>query len=191
MVRKITKWHLLIPFTRDYQRHLILADMERELGVSHQTLRKYIDILVRNGILIKEQKPKNAIYSINNENQMALNYLSAAEKIVLEDALERSTLLKRLYDMLSPLMCQARFAIFGSSAGGKVGNDIDLLAVGKGDVKGVIAKFEETYGKRIHPITARDFSLSGALSREIMKRHVILNGFDAFVQSFWELTWKK
>ena len=180
----------MIPFLRDYGRHLILADMERELGVSHQTLRKYADSLVKNGILLEEQKPRNVLYSLSRENPMVLNYLSAAEKIVLEEALERSTLLKRLYEMLSPHMAETSFLVFGSSAAGKTGEDIDLLALGRRSVKETASKFGKTYGKKIHLVSARDFPAGGALSREIMKKHLILNGFDAFIKSFWESSWK-
>jgi predicted nucleotidyltransferase len=190
MGRKITKWHLLIPFLGDYQRHVILADMERELGVPHQTLRKYAGPLVRGGILSEEQKPRNILYSINRENPMVLNYLSAAEKIVLEEALKKSTLLKRLYEMLSPCIGDVDILVFGSSAGGRAGEDIDLLAAGGKSIREEASRFGKTYGKKIHLIQARSFRPGRALFSEIMKKHLIFSGFDAFIKSFWESAWK-
>lgn len=190
MVRKITKWHLLIPFLGDYQRHLILADMERELGVSHQTLRKYADSLTKKGIFVEEQKPRNVLYSINRENPMVLNYLSAAEKIVLEETLEKSMLLKRLYEMLSPYMGEVNLLVFGSSASGRTGEDIDLLAVGRKSIKEPASRFEKTYGKKIHLVSSGDFPAGRTFFKEIMKKHLIFNGFDAFIKSFWVSAWK-
>ena len=100
MVRKITKWHLMIPFLGDYTRNVILADIERELEVPHQTLKKHADLMVKTSILIEERKPRNILYRINRENSMVLNYLSTAEKIILEETLEKSMILKRLYEVL-------------------------------------------------------------------------------------------
>jgi len=189
MVRKITKWHLLIPFLGDYQRHVILADLERELGVPHQTIKRYADMLVKAKILKEEEKPRNILYSLNNENRMVMNYLSSAEKIVLEESLEKAPLLKRLYEMLSSRMGDANFAVFGSSASSRIGKDMDLLAVGKGDVKKTKTLFERTYGKRVHLISMKSMP-KGALYREIRKKHIIFNGFDFFIKEFWESSWK-
>ena len=190
MVRKITKWHLMIPFLGDYHRRVILADMERELGVSHQTLKRYADMLVRAGVLIEERKPKNLMYSINRENAMVLNYISSAERILLEEAMEKEVLLKRLYEILSPYMTKKHFLVFGSSASGRAGEDIDLLVIGTGSISDAVSRFEKTYGKKVHLVASGDFSVSRALFVEIMKKHIIFNGFDAFIKSLWEFTWK-
>jgi len=191
MVRKITKWHAIIPFLGNHQRHLILADMERELKVPHQTIKKYADILVQGKILLKETKPKNILYSLNKENTMTLNYLTSAEKIVLEEALEKSILLKRLYEVLSPHIGENIFILFGSSAGGRIGEDIDLLSIGKKNVKVTTTSFEKTFGKKIHLLSSKDFSIGKTLLKEVMKKHIIFSGFERSVQEFWEATWRK
>lgn len=181
-----------MPFLSDYRRHVILADMERELGVPHQTLRKYATQLVRDGILLEERKPKNVVYSLNPENRMVLNYISSAEKVVLEDALEKSSLLKRLYEVLSPCMINTDFLVFGSFARDYKGNDIDLLAVGNGGkLKELVSKFEKTYGKNVHLLAIDRFPPNETMLRELLNKHVILNGFDIFIKKFWEFTWKR
>jgi len=181
----------MIPFLGEYSRSVILADMEREVNVPHQTLKKYADLLVKDGILIEDKKPRNVLYRINHENSMVLNYLSTSEKIVLEETLEKTTLLKRLYELLSPNMIKTNFLIFGSSAKGRIGEDIDLLAVGKNNVKGSLSSFEGAYGKKIHLLDVPNLTLQKTLFKEIMKDHLILNGFDSFIKSFWEFTWKR
>lgn len=192
MVRKVTKYHLLIPFLRDYTRHVILADMERELEIPHQTLVKYASELVKDGILFEERKPKNVIYRMNWENHMVLNYISSAEKAVLEDHLAKSSLLKRLYEKLSPFMLSTDFLVFGSFARDLGGGDIDLLAAGAGSgLKDVTSRFGETYGKKIHLIMPEKIPANEAMMRELMEKHIILSGFDMFVKSFWLFTWKK
>lgn len=191
MVRKITKWHIMIPFLGDYSRNVILADIERELDVSHQTLKKYADLLVKNGLLVEERKPRNILYRINTENSMVLNYLSTSEKIILEERLEKSMILKRLYEVLSPDMKDNIFLIFGSSVKGKIGEDIDLLACGTGEISDKITSFEKTYGKKIHLLQVPNLRIQKTLFNEIMKEHIIMNSFDYFIKSFWEFTWKK
>jgi len=181
----------MIPFLGEYSRSVILADIEREVNVPHQTLKKYADLLVKNGILIEEKKPRNVLYRINHENPMVLNYLSTSEKIVLEQMIEKTTLLKRLYELLSPHMIKTNFLIFGSSAKGRIGEDIDLLAVGKDDIKDSLSSFEGAYGKKIHLLDVPNLTLQKTLFKEIMKDHLILNGFDSFIKSFWEFTWKR
>lgn len=191
MVRKITKWHAIIPFLCNYQRHTILADLERELGVPHQTIKKYADILVKGKILLKETKPKNVLYSLNTENRMVMNYLASAEKIVLEEALDRSVLLKRLYEVLSPYMEDTTFILFGSSAGEGVGEDLDLLAIGRKSAKDTAVEFEKTFGRRVHLVQSRDYPVGKTLLKEVIGKHIIFNDFERTIQIFWEATWKK
>ena len=84
------------------------------------------------------------------------------------------------------------FLIFGSSAKGKMGEDIDLLACGTGEIKDKIASFEKTYGKKIHLLQVPELKkIQKTLLKEIMKEHLIMNGFDSFIISFWEFTWKR
>ena len=188
----------MIPFLGDYSRSLILADLERELGVKHQTAKRYADMLVKNRILTEERKPKNLIYGINKGNTLVMSFISGAESIVRDDALRRSILLKRLYEMLSPYMMEAGFLVFGSSASGRVGEDIDLLVAldttsntNLAGLRDSISRFEKTYGKKVHAVEVNNFGASAALIREIIKKHVIFNRFDAFTSWFWEFTWKK
>ena len=176
----------MMPFLEDYRRTVILADMENVLGVPHQTIKKHADKLVASGILIEERKPKNIFYSLNTENQMVINYLSIAEKIRLEEALEKSILLKRLYEILSPIMGECKFLIFGSFAKDYKGEDMDVLALGNGKgIKEIAKNFEKTYGKRIHLIHTTKL-LQKSLLKEVIKKHIILNNFEYFVRIFWE-----
>jgi len=190
MVRRLTEYHPLVPFLGDYQRSVLLAEMEREIGFSHQALKKYLALLVGKGILTEERKPKNLIYRINRGNAMVLHYIVAAERMALEEFLGRSQMLKRLYEMLSPCAGKTNVLVFGSSAKGVVGEDIDLLAIGKSPPEDVVGRFEKTYGKKIHLIFLKSLPGNDAFSREVMKKHLIFSGFDSFVRYFWELSWK-
>jgi hypothetical protein len=52
------------------------------------------------------------------------------------------------------------------------------LAVGRDKkLKEVTSKFEETYGKDTHLLTLKEFSPGDTMLREILSKHIILNGF--------------
>ncbi len=100
MVRKITIWSVLLPYLRDYNRTLLLVDFEKELKIKHQTISKYIKELINNKILKKEKRDKNSSYSLNFKNPLIPDYLSISEKMRNFVLLDKSMLLKRLYEQL-------------------------------------------------------------------------------------------
>ncbi len=189
MVRNITKWELLFPYLSDYRRSLILADFEREMEKPHQTLKKYVDRLVDENILKVEGRGKHKKYRLNEECYLAFHYLSISEKLMTDRFLERETLLKRLYEMLTPFMSDVRVLVFGSYANNREGEDIDLLVVGDkdDDMDKTLRKFGETY-KHVHTVCVSDKNnLDRRFIKEIHKKHIIFSGTDYFVRIFGDM----
>jgi len=189
MVRKITKWHLLFPYLNNYGRHLILVDFERELVSSHQMLKKYIYLLINEKIIISHREGKVKTYSLNFDNPAIYDYLSVAEKLMLEIKL-KNKLLKRFYDTISRFFSES-FIIFGSFAKNLKGNDLDILIIGKegSQLSKSLKNFGEIYGLKIHKIVIPNINklMNEALGKEIFKKHIILNNSDMFVRFFGEL----
>ncbi len=189
MVRNITKWELLFPYLSDYRRSLILADFEREIGKPHQTLKKYIDKLVDENVLRVEGRGKHRKYRLNEECYLLFHYLSISEKLMTHKFLKEETLLKRLYEIISPHMSDAKILVFGSYANKREGEDIDLLVVGERNEKmdKDLKDFSETY-KHIHKIhvSGKD-NLNKRFIKEVHKKHIILNGTDYFVRIFGDI----
>ncbi len=190
MVRKITIWSVLLPYLRDYNRTLLLVDFEKELKIKHQTISKYIKELINNKILKKEKRDKHSSYSLNFKNPLIPNYLSISEKMRNFVLLDKSMLLKRLYEQLSNFFSENSFLIFGSFAEQLKGNDIDLLIIGKisKELKKTINDFSLTYGIKVHIVGTEIRELTKTFIQEISKKHIILNNSDLFINLF--IKWK-
>lgn len=193
MVKNITKWYVLLPYLKDYERHLLLSDFEKELRIAHQTIKRYIKRLLNENILKQEKKKRHTIYSLNLENPITYDYLSISEKLKTLNKLKKSTLLKRLYEFVSPFFLKNSFLIFGSFAKNLEGEDIDLLIIGKNkQIRNKLKEFSETYDIKIHKIPLNDLKeINKTLAKEILKNHIILNNSDLFVTFFGGKTWKK
>lgn len=186
MIKKVTKWHILLPYLLDYRRSLILADFEEELGKPHQTLKPYIENLVKKSILSKEERKRHTTYRLNLENPFTYPHLSVAEKIRTDSILTENTLLKRLYENLSIYFPSRLFLVFGSYGLNKSGNDIDLLLIGDypESLREEVKNFSETY-KEVHVTDVKSRSeLDRRFLKEIIKKHVIFSGVDYFVEIF-------
>lgn len=190
MVRKITVWSVLLPYLQDYNRTLLLADFEKELKIKHQTLSKYIKELINNKILKKEKREKYSSYSLNFKNPLIFDYLSISEKMRTFVLLDKSMLLKRLYEQLSNFFSKNSFLIFGSFAEQLKGNDIDLLIIGKvnKELKKTIKEFSLTYGIKVHIVATEIRDLTKTFIQEILKKHILLNNSDLFINLF--IKWK-
>ncbi|GEM_PF-1062877 len=189
MVTKLTKWKVLFPYLDDYSRSLILADFEKELERPHQTLKKYIEELVDENVLNVEGQGKHRKYRLNTDFSLILHYLSIAEKLRSYEFMEEETLVKRLYEKVTPFMSEARFLIFGSYAVNREGEDIDLLILGKqsDELRKRLEEFGETYlpVHKVH-VKGKD-GLDRRFKKELHKKHIILNGTDYFVTMFGEM----
>lgn len=189
MVNKFTKWKVLSPFLNDYRRSMILSDFERELDKPHQTLKKYIEDLVEDGIFREEKRKKHSTYRLNLENPYIFDYLSVSEKLRTGEFLGENLLIKRLYEKVHPFFLEASFLIFGSYAVGRGGNDIDLLILGELDrrLKEVLKEFGKTY-KDVHKVhVERKEDLDRSFVKELLKKHVIFNDSDRFVRIFGDI----
>ena len=187
MIEKITKWYVLLPYLNNYRRYLLLRDFEQELSKPHQSLKKYIEALNKDNVLIEEGKKKNSTYYLNLENSLTYDYISISEKIRLKIALDKSSILKRMYEILSEFFKTNDFLVFGSFAKNLAGNDIYLLAIGKenNSLNDAIKKFSSAYGRKIHLIQTNKISgIDNALAKELYSKHIFLNSSDSFIKFF-------
>jgi predicted nucleotidyltransferase len=190
MVRKITKWYVLLPYLNDYGKHLLLSDFEKELKKPHQTIKKYIQLLIKERILEEESKDKHTTYKLNLENALTFEHLSIAEKVKLTEFMNKSALLRRMYEILSEFFSGNSFLIFGSFARNLKGRDIDLLIIGKTNntLEKKLKEFRDTYGIEIHKIEIENLNdLDKTTKIEIMNKHIILSNSDIFIRFFSEM----
>jgi len=189
MVRKITKNQVLAQFVSDYGKRYYLREIARLLKKPHQTIKPYVEKLAKEKILIKNERENLVEYGLNFKSKQIYDYLVIAEKERLIERLEEDALLKVLFEKLSYFFTNNSFIVFGSAVGQtKKESDIDLLVVGKSNINNVLREFEEIYDKKVHRVQVYNLSkLTGALTKEIYKKHLILNNTEQIIRFFGEL----
>ena len=186
MVKKITKIKILAQYINNYGRKYYLRELGALLKKPHQTIKPYVEILVKEGILNKEVRKSIVEYELNFRNKIVYDYLVIAEKERLMEKIEEETLLKILYEKLFLHFGDNTFLIFGSSVNKiEKGSDIDLLIVGRVNVYRIINEFQEVHNKKIHKVQISNFNkLTPTLIKEIYKKHLILNNTEQIIRFF-------
>ena len=186
MVKKITKTKIIWVFTNNYGKTYYLRELANLIGKSHQTIKPYVEELVKEKILFKNIRKNITEYGLNFNNKQVYDYLVIAEKEKLNERLEKDLLLRVLFEKVASFFSKATLVIFGSSAEKtQKESDVDLLVLGDLRVKETINEFEETYNKKIHLIQVKDLSeLNKTLIKEIYKKHLIFNNTEKLVRFF-------
>jgi len=189
MVKKVTKYNIFELFLKDYNKKFYLRELALLLGKPHQTIKPYVEELVKENVLIKNKRKNLVEYCLNLQNKKITNYLVISEKEKLLEKLSKTPLLEVLYEKLSPYFLESSFIIFGSSVNEiRKDSDIDLLVIGKKNISKEIKSFEEVYNKKIHKIQVTGLEkLNLSLIKEIYKKHIILNNTEDIVNFFWRL----
>ncbi|MAE42925.1 hypothetical protein CMO93_04080 [Candidatus Woesearchaeota archaeon] len=173
-------------FLDDLDKRINLGEFEKYFKIPHQTIRKYLDILVKANILIEEKKERLRLYWINKGNPLVFDYISICEKQRLDNLLKNS-LFKSLYAHVSPHFNKNNILIFGSSVNGANFKDIDLFVISKdNEIKKILRKFEQTYSIKLHIIQTNEKDISKPFIKELIKSHIILNNHDYFVNLLYK-----
>ena len=80
MVKKITKIKLVEKYLNDYGRRYYLRELADLLKKPHQSIKPYVDELVKEGILIKNKRKNVVEYYLNFKDKRTFDYLIIAEK---------------------------------------------------------------------------------------------------------------
>jgi len=188
MVKKITKVKIIAQYASDYSKKYYLRELGSLLKKPHQTIKPYVEELVKEGSLTKNKRKNIVEYSLNFKSKQIFDYIVIAEKERLIEKLKEEPVLKVLYEKLSLHFSDSTFVIFGSSVN-KIerGSDIDLLIVGKTNISKIINEFQEIYNKKVHKVQIKDLEkLTPTLTKEIYKKHLIFNNTEQIVRFFGE-----
>lgn len=178
----MTKWNYLEPFlyTREY---LHLRDISRKLKKPHASVRKYLNIFEKEGILNKEIKGRLTLYKINIEHPNIIEYLTIAEKEKLLKELRKNLILNELIKKIHETTTEDnKILIFGSAATEyKKANDIDILITGRSTLK--IKEIENKLNIKIHLINTTNLNnITETLKKEIRKKHLIIEGSEEIIK---------
>ena len=186
MVIKITKTKIIEQFVNCYDKKFYLRELASLLRKPHQTIKPHLEKLVQEGILIKIHRKNILEYGLNFKNKGLYDYLIIAEKEILIFKLSKEVLLKILFERLSSFFINNTFLVFGSSVEKLQKNsDVDLLIIGKSNVKNIIDDFEKIYNKKIHKVQVSNLNkLNNTFIKEIYKKHIIFNNSEQIVRCF-------
>jgi len=186
MVRKITKYEIIKIFINNYGKRVYLRELAKLLEKPHQTIKPYLKELVKERVLMEIKRDNLLEYELNFKNEQIYNYLVIAEKENLIKRLNEEPLLKILFEKLNSYFGKGTFILFGSSVEKvKKNSDLDLLIIGKLDIKEPLKEFEEIYNKKIHKVQLDNLeNLSETLKKEVYKKHLILNDTENVLRFF-------
>ena len=186
MVKKVTKTKIILQFVNDYDKRFYLRELADLLKKPHQTVKPYIEELIKERILIKNKRKNIVEYQLNFKSRQVYDYLVITEKEILMEKLDEEAFLKVLFEKLSSFFANNTFLIFGSSTEKiKKGSDIDLLIIGKSNIDKTIEEVKEVYNKKIHKVQINSLNkLSETLIKEIYKKHLIFNNTEQIIRFF-------
>ena len=186
MVKNTTIWSFLEPLLASRE-SLHLADISRKLKKSHASVRKYLNLLEKQGILIKQIKGRLTLYSINYSNPLIIDYIAAAEKEKLLKKCRENLILKEAVSLLHKKLNEENKAIiFGSCVeNAKNAGDIDVMITGKTNLEGDtdVKSFKGKFGTGIHLISVVNLNaITETLKKEIFKKHLIIQGSEEVIR---------
>lgn len=183
----VNKYTYMEMFTQDINRQINLNEFEKCFKIPHQTVKRHLDVLLKEGILNEKKLGKFLFYSVNKENSLFFECLSICEKQRLIRFLEENALFKRLYNVIHNELKNNKILIFGSSVDSKKYEDIDILILSKDKkIRKLLRDFEDTYSVKFHIIQTNEKNLTKTLLNEIKKNHIIISEHDYFLRLMHE-----
>lgn len=142
-MQKLILLKVLKSFFENPYREMYLRELARELKLSPFTVKRYLDLLVREN-LIQDEKRANLRYFKANIDNLFFKHLKIAFNIRL---LLKSGLMEHLRENLVNI---SSIVLFGSMAQGKDDkkSDVDILIIGKKKYLD-LGNFEEKVNKKI------------------------------------------
>ncbi len=189
MVKKITKSEIINIYKNNYDKKYYLRELASFLQKPHQTIKPYVESLVRENILIKDERKNITEYGLNFKDKKIYDYLTIAEKEILMQRLKKDVILRVLFEKLSKFFKKNTFIVLGSSVD-KMSkeSDIDLLVIGKGNISKEIKDFEDIYNKKVHKIQTNSIEkMTLTLIKEIYKKHIVFNNTESIIRFWGEL----
>jgi predicted nucleotidyltransferase len=198
---RIVHAFLLTPFKQLYGR-----EIERLAGISHSRAVEYLKSLSKRNILKSERRGNQVLYSLNQDNEVALKALSIAEmerkiEFFSDKLIEKSITYRLVSEILEELRDILSFTLlFGSFARGhaKESSDLDILFVvsdkakGRRSIERIVEKLEKSTGRSISPhiVSNNDLEqkwLEEPIYKSIWEERILLYG----EERFWSFVFMK
>ncbi|MBU3906994.1 MAG: nucleotidyltransferase domain-containing protein [Nanoarchaeota archaeon] len=149
-----------------------LRGISRETGIAITSVKRYIDELIRDSLIIEVKKGIYPSYKANRDDDNGI--FRFYKKLDILERLHFSGLLEQIDDKCSPLC----IILFGSALRGEdiETSDIDLFVQSK-EVEIDISKFEKLFHREINLFFEKNFSRLSKELRSNLINGVILKGY--------------
>src|SRR3989338_4001976 len=157
-----------------------LRQIAKELKMNHMTIKRHLDLMVKENVLDVKEEGKNNVFSVKNSIE-AHNAVLAAEIYRLNKFIRKHPELKRELLELKKLPSMA--LIFGSYSKDTETKDSDIdifIETKDAKIKNSVSKLNEKFSVKIGKYDRNDL-----LIKEIEKNHIIVKGFEEFYEKSW------
>ena len=154
-----------------------LRQIAKELKMNHMTVKRALDVMLKQNILDAREEGKNNVFSIKTSLE-AHNAVLAAEIYRLNKFIKKHPELKR--EILELKKIPFMVLIFGSYAKGIEAKDSDIdifIETKDARIKNAVSKLNEKFSVKTGKYDKNDL-----LIKEIEKNHIIVKGFEEFYE---------
>ena len=186
------KWvNLLVPFTAGYSQRLTQSELSRLSGIPQQTASRYLDSLVKKGLVSYEKQGRNKLFYIDLQSCTSNVLFSTLEN---HKTLEFNHKAKEVSILINELLKHAESIIlFGSYAAYKSSkdSDVDIIVAGKAKkdkIKAVKQRFYLPINEQYlsYEELAAALKSKNPLAVEIIKNHILFGNTSRIIQIFTE-----
>jgi len=183
--------NILIPLTNNYKTKLTQSDISRITQIPQQSLSRYLNSYVKEGIIEYSIEGRNKLFYINLKNNLSINTFQLIEN---QKTLLFQQKIKDITIILSELLNYAEAIIlFGSYSKYEQTktSDLDLILVGKSN-KEKIKELKRTFPIEINEQylsleeLKKSFKTKNHLAIEILNNHILFGDISKIVKLFME-----
>lgn len=195
---------ILSLYSTDLKRNFTINGIAKKLGKPYGTVYNAIQELSRNKVLLKEQKGKATLCSLNFYSDQVQFILSGDSIEKKEEFKEKNPVLANALNELSEKLKEKlnhnviSLILFGSQSQGKATrrSDVDLLIIvpDKAEADKAIhqecSSLEMRYGRAVNPVIVTPEMFVNMIKekgknvgKEVLRGNVVFSGFE----KFWEL----
>lgn len=183
MAKKLA-YQVLEPFLTQPYEKLHVAGIAQQLREPRQTVSLWLSQLEKTGVLTKQFQGKLTQYSLNRKHPLIIDYLVIAEKQKLVRKCEKELVLRELVSFIHMMSKEnTKVCFFGSATQSlERAHDIDLLVVGTIDTE-ALKNISQRLNKEIHLIRVAQLTkITETLKKEIIKKHLIVQGSEQIIR---------
>ena len=182
---------ILSLYTTDYTAKFHLRRIARIIKTDTKTTSINLKKLEDLGIIISEKTGKHREFMLNFRNPLVHYFLIMAEVYRTVELLKKNFRIRKIFEMAED---KANIIIlFGSYAKGLATkeSDLDVLIIDGNLDPTTAEKIENLYGIKISPVhlSKEEFTRmqrnKEVFFKEILTTHIILKGFEFFVETTW------